>query len=125
MAGSPTRPHPLKDFFDLCARHGETLLFVLTTIVPQIIRDRRRPVLCSRYTGMGDILCTVPAARELMLRHPGATFIYNCHPDFADVPRLAGVADRVTSLKPIGLVGHWYGFLLAGFYHFSHGDDLP
>ncbi|MEI9897544.1 MAG: glycosyltransferase family 9 protein [Chthoniobacter sp.] len=35
------------------------------------------------------------------------------------------MADRVTSFEHIGLVGHWYGFLLAGFYHFAHGDDLP
>ena len=41
------------------------------------------------------------------------------------MPRLAGVADRVTSLEAIGLVGHWYRFLLGGFYHFAHGDDLP
>ncbi|MEP6669615.1 MAG: glycosyltransferase family 9 protein [Chthoniobacter sp.] len=125
MAGSPNRRSKFKPFINLCARHGETLLFVLTTILPQIVRDRRRPVLFSRYTGMGDIICTIPAALELMKRHAGATFLYNCHPDFADVPRLAGVADRTTSLKHIGLVGYWYGFLLAGFYHFSHGDDLP
>jgi ADP-heptose:LPS heptosyltransferase len=74
---------------------------------------------------MGDIICTIPAARELMKRHPGATFIYNCHPDFAAIPRLAGIADHITSLVPIGLVGHWYRFLLAGFYHFAHGDDTP
>ena len=60
-----------------------------------------------------------------MKRHPGATFIYNCHADFAPVPRLAGVAHRVTSLKHIGPVGHWYQFLLGGFYHFAHGDDMP
>lgn len=74
---------------------------------------------------MGDIICTVPAARELMKHHPRATFIYNCHPDFAAVPRLAGIADRVTSLEAIGIVGHWYAFLLSGFYHFAHRDDLP
>ena len=74
---------------------------------------------------MGDIICTIPAARELKKRHPGATFIYNCHANFAVVPRLAGIADRVTSLENIGIVGHWYHFLLAGFYHFAHGDDLP
>lgn len=106
------------------ARHWAALWFVLKVIIPQIVRDRRRPVIFSRFTGMGDIICTIPAARELMKRHPGATFIYNCHPDFADVPRLAGVAHRVTSLKHIGLVGHWYRFLLGGFYHFTHGDDL-
>jgi ADP-heptose:LPS heptosyltransferase len=74
---------------------------------------------------MGDIICTLPAVKELMKRHPGATFIYNCHADFADVPKLAGVAGRITSLQPIGLVGHWYGCLVGGFYHFAHGDDTP
>jgi ADP-heptose:LPS heptosyltransferase len=74
---------------------------------------------------MGDIICTIPAAVELMKRHPGTTFIYNCHADFAAVPRLAGLAHRVTSLQSIGLVGYWYRFLIAGYYHFTHGDDTP
>ena len=80
-------------------------------------------MIFSRHSGMGDIICTIPVALELMKRHPGATFIYNCHQDFAAVPRLAGIADLVTSLEPIGLIGHWYRFLLGGFYHFAHGDD--
>jgi len=74
---------------------------------------------------MGDIICTIPAARELRKRHPGAHFIYNCHSDFADVPKLSGVASQVTTLETVGVVGYWYSFLLAGFYHFAHGDDLP
>jgi ADP-heptose:LPS heptosyltransferase len=108
----------------LFARHWAALVFVFTVIGPLILRTGRRPVLFSRWSGMGDIICTIPAALELKNRHPGATFIYNCHPDFAVVPKLAGVTNRVTSLEPIGLVGHWYQFLLAGFYHFAHGDDI-
>jgi ADP-heptose:LPS heptosyltransferase len=109
----------------LLARHWEALVFALAVIVPLIVRTGRRPVIFSRFTGMGDIICTIPAAQKLMKRHPGATFIYNCHADFAAVPRLAGIANRITSLESIGLIGHWYRFLLAGFYHFAHGDDLP
>ena len=109
----------------LLARHWAALIFVLTVIGPLILRTGRRPVIFSRWSGMGDIICTIPAARELKKRHNGATFIYNCHPDFAVVPRLAGIAGRITSLEPIGLVGHWYQFILAGFYHFAHGDDTP
>ena len=109
----------------LIARHAVALGYVFRVILPVILRTGRRPVIFSRYTGMGDIICTVPAALELKKRHPGATFIYNCLADFAPVPKMAGVAERMTSLKPIGLVGHWYGFLLSGFYHFAHGDDLP
>lgn len=40
------------------------------------------------------------------------------------MPKFAGIADRVTTLEPIGVVGHWYRWLLGGFYHFAHGDDL-
>ncbi len=94
-------------------------------LLPLIMRTRRRPVIFSRWTGMGDIICTIPAALELKKRHPGATFIYNCHPDFTAVPRLTGVADQITSLEAMGIVGHWYRFLLGGFYHFAHGDDRP
>jgi ADP-heptose:LPS heptosyltransferase len=78
----------------------------------------------SRYSGLGDIICTIPAAQQLMLRHVGATFLYNCHSASAPIPRLAGVADRLTSVNAIGLVGYWYRFLFEGFYHFAHGDDL-
>jgi ADP-heptose:LPS heptosyltransferase len=112
-------------FVALCSRHLAALGYVLRVVLPVILRTGRRPVIFSRRTGMGDIICTIPAARELMKRHPGATFIYNCHPDFAAVPRLAGLTDCITTLEPIGLVGHWYRFLLGGFYHFAHGDDLP
>lgn len=109
----------------LLLRHAAALGYVLRVVLPMILKTGRRPVIFSRHTGMGDIICTIPAARELMKRHLGATFIYNCHADFAAVPKLAGIADRVTKLEPIGLVGYWYGFLLAGFYHFAHGDDTP
>jgi len=99
--------------------------YVLGVILPALLKTGRRPVIFSRYAGMGDIICTIPAAKELMKRHPGATFIYNCNPDFATVPKLAGVAHRVTSFVPIGLIGYWYKFLLAGFYNFLTGDDSP
>jgi len=106
-------------------RHAQAFWYVLSVILPIILKTGRRPVVFSRYTGMGDIICTIPAARELIKRHPGRTFIYNCHPDFADVPRLARVAEIITAFDSIGLVGHWYSSFLAGFYHFAHGDDLP
>jgi ADP-heptose:LPS heptosyltransferase len=109
----------------LLARHAAAFGYVVREVLPVIFRTGKRPVIFSRRTGMGDIICTVGPARELMKRHPGATFIYNCHPDFADVPRLAGIADKITSLEPIGTVGRRYRFLLGGFYHFAHGDDIP
>jgi len=112
-------------FVSLIKRHFSAAWYVLTVVLPVILKTGKRPVIFSRQTGMGDIICTLPAVGELKERHPGATFIYNCHGDFAEVPRLAGVANRVTTLEPIGLVGYWYSFLLAGFYHFAHGDDLP
>ncbi len=109
----------------LLSRHAAALGYVLRVIVPIILRTGRRPVIFSRHFGMGDIICTIPALRELKKRHPSATFIYNCHPEFTDVPKLVGLTDQVTTLLPIGIVGHWYRFLLAGFYHFTHGDDRP
>jgi len=108
----------------LIARHVAALGYVVRVVLPVILRTGRRPVIFYRFSGMGDILCTIPATRELIKRHPGATFIYNCHVNFADVPRLAGITDLVTSLEAIGLVGYWYRFLLGGYYHFAHNDDL-
>ena len=98
---------------------------MLTVILPVILRTSRRPVVFSRFAGMGDIICTFPAALELKKRHPGATFIYNCAPAFACLPRMGGVTERVTHLQPIGLIGFWYRWLLAGFYEFSSEDDTP
>jgi ADP-heptose:LPS heptosyltransferase len=113
------------NFRMLVQRHMATLGYVLNVLLPIIVRTGRRPVIFSRWTGMGDIICTIPAARALMKRHIGALFIYNCHRDFTVLPKIAGVADRITSLEQIGLIGHWYRFLLAGFYPFAHGDDTP
>ena len=106
------------------ARHWAALGYVLGVIVPVIVRTGRRPVIFSRDTGMGDIICTIPATRELKLRHPGACFIYNCRRDFVAIPQLYGVVDRITSFEHMALIGHWYRFLTAGFYPFSHGDPL-
>ena len=125
MKGAILILQKLKTLATFLKRQKEALLYVLTVVLPIFLRTGRRPVILSRFTGMGDIICTIPAARQLVKRHPGATVIYNCSAYFADIPRLAGIADRVTSLHSIGSVGHWYGFLLAGFYHFAHADDIP
>jgi heptosyltransferase-1 len=73
---------------------------------------------------MGDIICSIPAVLALKKRHPGAHFIYNCHPDSAAIPRLYEAADRVTSLSSIATIGHRFRFLTGGFYVFHHGDPL-
>jgi len=93
-------------------------------MIPLIVRTGRRPVIFVRDAGIGDIVCTMTAARELKARHPDASFIYNCQRDFMAIPRLFGIANQVTSSPVIGLVGHWYRFLTAGYYQFSHGDPM-
>lgn len=113
----------MKKIPDLIRRHIQAFRYVLTVLVLIIIRTGRRPVIFSRFAGMGDIIATFPAALELKKRHPGVGFIYNCAGGFACLPPAAGVTKNVTSFKEIGLVGHWYKFLLAGFYHFSYGDE--
>ncbi len=111
--------------FAVIARHLAALLYVVRNVLPVILRSGRRPVAFSRWSGMGDIICTFPAALELKKRHPSATFLYNCHPDFAPVVLMAGVADQCTHCTHDGVAGHWYRFLFGGFYHFAHGDDIP
>jgi hypothetical protein len=113
----------LKSFLPLLRRHARTFWYVITVVLPVIIRTRTRPVIFSRFAGMGDIICTVPAALELKKRHPGAVFIYNCAASYAVLPRMAGVTERVTSFRDIGVVGHWYRRLLAGYYDFGSDDD--
>ena len=109
----------------LIQRHFAAAWFVLTAIVPVILRTGRRPVIFSRFAGLGDIICTFPAALELKKRHPQAVFIYNCAAGFACLPAMGGVTDRVTSCPQIGLVGYWYRALLAGYYNFGSDDDNP
>jgi ADP-heptose:LPS heptosyltransferase len=115
----------MKKLSALIRRHTQALWYVLAVVIPILLRTGRRPVIFSKFSGIGDIICTAPVALELKKRHAGAVFIYNCHPDFACLPRLAGVTDRTTSLISIGLVDYWYRFLLAGFYQFASDDDNP
>jgi ADP-heptose:LPS heptosyltransferase len=117
--------HKLKDLLALANRHVQAFAYVATVVVPTILRTRAKPVIFVKHTGLGDIICTFPAALELKKRHAGAEFIYNCYKDYACLPKLGGVADRVTTFEHIGLVGYWYRFLLSGYYLFSSDDDIP
>ena len=110
-------------FLSLAKRHAAALWYVVAVLLPVLLRTGRRPVIFSRFAGMGDIICTFPAALELKKRHSGATFIYNCHRDSACLPEMAGVTRRITSFQQIGLVGYWYRWLLGGFYNFGSDDD--
>lgn len=109
----------------LIKRQMEALGIVLGVVLPILVRTGRRPVIFAKYSGIGDIICTFPAALELKKRHPGATFIYNCHAEYACLPRLGGVTETVTTSQNIGLVGYWYRFLLGGYYLFASDDDDP
>jgi len=113
----------MKKLSDLIRRHAQALWYVLTVILPVILHTGRRPVIFSRFAGMGDIICSFPAALELKKRHLHATFIYNCHRDSACLPEMGGVTRRVTHFRQIGLVGYWYRWTLAGFYNFGSDDD--
>lgn len=109
----------------LVKRHIQAFWYVVVVIIPIILRTGTRPVIFTKQSGIGDIICTFPAALELKKRHPGAVFIYNCYKDYACLPRLGGVADQVTTFPEIGLVSYWYRFLLSGYYLFSSDDDNP
>lgn len=113
----------MKKFSALLTRHGRAFWYVLTVVLPVILRTGRRPVIFSRYAGMGDIINSLPAALELKKKHPGATFIYNCDRSSACLPRMGGVTDCVTHCRDIGLVAHWYRGLLTAFYSFASDDD--
>lgn len=108
----------------LIRRHFSAAWYVLTVILPVLLRTGRRPVIFSRFAGMGDIIATFPVALELKKRHAGAAFIFNCAASFAGLPAMGGVTPHTTSFKDLGTVGHWYGFLLGGYYHFSYGDEF-
>ena len=113
----------LKKISGLLKRHALALWYVLTVILPVILKTGKRPVIFSRFAGMGDILCSLPAALELKKKHPSTTFIYNCDASSACVPAMGGVTDFITSFREIGLISFWYRGLLAGFYGFGSDDD--
>lgn len=107
----------------LLKRHLQTFWYVVTVIAPIILRTGRRPVVFSKYSGIGDIICTFPAALELKKRHPGATFIYNCHKPYGCLPVMAGITSRVTHLRQAGMLRYWYGWLCDAFYEFPSADE--
>jgi ADP-heptose:LPS heptosyltransferase len=113
----------MKKSFPLLKRHLLALSYVVTVILPAIISTRKRPVIFSRWGGIGDILCTFPAVSELMKRHPDCFYIYNCAPGSKCLPRLAGLPVRVTTLSDIGLVNFWYGRLIGNFYDFKYSEE--
>jgi ADP-heptose:LPS heptosyltransferase len=104
-------------------RHAQAFCYVLTVVLPVILKTGKRPVIFSRFAGLGDIICTIPAALELKKQHLGATIIYNCDASSACLPRIGGVTNFITSCRQIGLVGYWYRCLLGGFYGFHSDDD--
>src|ERR1039458_7532799 len=124
-AAPKTNPPPLRRIGELFARHAETFWYALTVILPVILRKGRRPVMFSKYSGIGDILCTFPAVSKLKERHPRATFIYNCHQPYGCLPVLAGITNFVTHLRHVGVLHFWYGRLFAAFYEFPCADELP
>ncbi len=106
-------------------RHLQAFWYVLSIVLPIIMRTGRRPVIFSKYSGIGDIICTFPAALKLKERHPGASFIYNCYQPYGCLPVMGGITHCVTHLQPIGVLRHWYGWLFAAFYEFPCADESP
>lgn len=104
-------------------RHAQALWYVLCVILPVIVKSGRRPVIFSRFAGMGDIIGTFPAALALKQKHPGAPVIYNCAASFACLPPMGDITDHLTHFHHIGLIGYWYRRLLAGYYNFGSDDD--
>jgi ADP-heptose:LPS heptosyltransferase len=111
--------------YQLVRRHLQAVFYVFKVIVPIIIRSGKKPVIFSRWSGIGDIICTFPAALEIEKQHNGREFIYNCYRGYGCLPIMAGAAQTVTSLECVGLIGRWYHFLLGGFYSFASDDDRP
>jgi len=106
---------------DLIKLHLKTFGFVLRVVLPLILRSRERPLLFSRHVGLGDIICTFPAALELKRRHQGMACIYSCHADFACLPRLGGVSNIVAPFNARMLKTCW-AFLFTAVYQFDYGD---
>jgi ADP-heptose:LPS heptosyltransferase len=77
------------------------LLHVLWS-VPQ-----RRCLLITRYGGMGDVLCLLPAVAQWRARHPGLPLVFITGGPQVELVRLSGLADLVLPSDAKGL-----GFML-------------
>jgi ADP-heptose:LPS heptosyltransferase len=85
---------------------------------------RRRPVvLFFRDGGIGDILCTLPAAAALADRHRDAYKIYCTHPAFISLPAMLGRFDRVLGIKCSDLVAA--ASRRHTVYRFRYPDEEP
>lgn len=115
----------MKRLTALIQRHAAAAWYVLTVILPVILRTGRRPVIFSKYSGIGDIICTFPAVLELKKKHPGAVFIFNCHKPYACLPVMGGITNRVSYLRHFGVLHHWYGWLTGACYEFPCADESP
>ncbi|OAM87922.1 glycosyltransferase family 9 protein [Termitidicoccus mucosus] len=88
------------------------------------VRHRRPLMLFFRDGGIGDILCTLPAAVALAAREPGAYKIYCTNPAFVALPAMAGRFDRVLGIKCNDLVAS----IVASrhrVHRFHYPDELP
>lgn len=113
----------MKKLTALLQRHAAAAWYALTVILPVILRTGRRPVIFSKYSGIGDIICTFPAVLELKKKHPGAVFIYNCHKPYGCLPVIAGITNRVSHLRHFGVLHHWYARLCESVYEFPSADE--
>jgi ADP-heptose:LPS heptosyltransferase len=109
----------------LIRKHLLALKYVIAVIIPKIIKTGKKPVIFSKWSGIGDIICTIPAALEIAKKNPNVPLIYNCYKEFKCIPQLAGLKCRTTSFNEIGLIGFWYRWLLKGYFQFSSDDDRP
>lgn len=85
---------------------------------------KRRPlVLFFRDGGIGDILCTLPAAAALAERHKDAFRIYCTNPAFVGLPGMVGRFDRIVGIKSNDLVAA--AARRHTVYRFRYPDEEP
>jgi len=85
---------------------------------------RRRPLaLFFRDGGIGDILCTLPAAAALADRHKNAYKIYATHPAFVVLPEMLSRFDRIIGIKCNDLVAA--AARRHTVYRFRYPDEEP
>ena len=88
------------------------------------LKARRRVVLFFRDGGIGDILCTFPAAAALADRHPDALKIYCTNPSFVSLPETLRRFDRVVGVKCNDLVSAVVSRRHT-VYRFRYPDEEP
>jgi ADP-heptose:LPS heptosyltransferase len=84
---------------------------------------RKRLLVLSRFGGIGDIICTFPAVREMMHRHPAVQVVYVTRQSFTPLVRRSGLGLPCVGVAQQVLLPAWAIAPFGRHIHMTHADE--